>query len=86
MGSRWRLKASTDENVRHANDNNGKPYPPELKRLIRALKTYGMILADNGIADPHHHRCGRALGNFRFDQQPGICFQWLDALPDGPRF
>jgi hypothetical protein len=49
MGSRWRLKASTDDNVCHANENNGKPYPPEMKRLIRSLKTYGMILADNGL-------------------------------------
>ena len=50
MGSRWRLKASTDENVCRQGDNNGKPYPPEMKRLIRALKHYGMILADNGLA------------------------------------
>jgi hypothetical protein len=48
MGSRWRLKASVDENVCRANDNVGKPLPPEMKRLIRALKHYGMILADNG--------------------------------------
>lgn len=50
MGSRWRLKASTDEGVCHAGENNGKSYPPEMQRLIRALKHYGMILADNGIA------------------------------------
>jgi hypothetical protein len=50
MGSRWRLKASVDENVCHAADNNGKPYPPEMKRLIRAFKHYGIILADNGLA------------------------------------
>jgi hypothetical protein len=50
MGSRWRLKASVDEAVCRANDNAGKPYPPEMHRLIRALKGYGMILADNGIA------------------------------------
>ena len=49
MGSRWRLKASTDENVCRANDNAGKPYPPEMKRLIHALKHYGMIVADNGL-------------------------------------
>ena len=50
MGSRWRLKASVDESVCRASDNVGKPYPPEMKRLIRALKRYGMILADNGLA------------------------------------
>jgi hypothetical protein len=50
MGSRWRLKASVDDGVCRQNDNAGKPYPPEVRRLIRALKRYGMILADNGIA------------------------------------
>lgn len=50
MGSRWRLKASVDENVCRATERAGLPYPPEVKRLIRALKRYGMILADNGIA------------------------------------
>ena len=48
MGSRWRVKASLDEGVCHQGENNGKPYPPEMKRLIHALKRYGMILADNG--------------------------------------
>jgi hypothetical protein len=50
MGARWRLKASVDENTCHESDNNGKSYPAEMKRLIRALKHYGMILADNGLA------------------------------------
>ena len=50
MGSRWRLKASTDEGVCREGEDNGKSYPPEMRRLIRALKRYGMILADNGIA------------------------------------
>ena len=50
MGSRWRLRASTDEAMCHASDNAGKPYPPAMQRLIRALKRYGMILADNGAA------------------------------------
>ena len=50
MGSRWRLKASTDENTCRQGDNTGKPYPPEMKRLMHALKHYGMILADNGLA------------------------------------
>ena len=50
MGSRWRLKAATDENVCHAADRNGQPYPPEMKRLIHGLKGYGIILADNGLA------------------------------------
>ncbi|HEX3745447.1 MAG TPA: hypothetical protein VHW09_16000 [Bryobacteraceae bacterium] len=48
MGSRWRLKASTDENVCHEGENSGKPLPPEMRRLFHALKRYGMILADNG--------------------------------------
>ena len=48
MGSRWRLKASTDEGVCRAGENSGKSYPPEMRRLIHALKRYGMILADNG--------------------------------------
>jgi hypothetical protein len=50
MGSRWRLKASVDEGVCRQNDDAGKPYPPEMRRLIRALKRYGMILSDNGLA------------------------------------
>ena len=50
MGSRWRLTAATDDNVCHQGENNGKPYPPEMKKLIRALKRHGMILADNGSA------------------------------------
>ena len=50
MGSRWRLKASVDEGVCRQNENAGKPYPPEMRRFIRALKRYGMILADNGLA------------------------------------
>jgi hypothetical protein len=50
MGSRWRLKASFDENTCRANDHAGQAFPAEIKRLIRALKTYGMILADNGLA------------------------------------
>lgn len=60
MGSRWRLKASFDDKTCHANENAGQPFPPEVQRLIRALKSYGMILADNGLpmkittdADPH---------------------------------
>ena len=50
MGSRWRMRASTDEAVCRQGENNGKPYPPEVTRLIRALKHYGMILSDNGLA------------------------------------
>jgi hypothetical protein len=49
MGSRWRVRASTDEGVCRQGENNGKSYPPEMKRLIHALKRYGMILADNGL-------------------------------------
>ena len=50
MGSRWRVRAATDENVCHEGENNGKPYPPEMRRLVHALKRYGMILSDNGLA------------------------------------
>jgi hypothetical protein len=38
MGARFRLKASV----------NISGYAPELQVILRALKTYGMILADNG--------------------------------------
>jgi hypothetical protein len=38
MGMRVRLKASFD--IAH--------YPPESRVILKALKTYGMILADNG--------------------------------------
>jgi hypothetical protein len=48
MGSRWRLKASFDETTCAAFDNTGQKFPPEAQRIIRALKQYGMILADNG--------------------------------------
>jgi hypothetical protein len=50
MGSRWRLKASFDETTCRTSENAGQPFPPEMQRLIRALKHYGMILADNGLA------------------------------------
>jgi len=50
MGSRWRVKASVDDAVCREGENTGKPYPPEMLRLLRALKRYGMILSDNGIA------------------------------------
>jgi hypothetical protein len=50
MGSRWRLKADFDEATCHAADHSGESYPPEFQKVIRALKNYGMILADNGKA------------------------------------
>jgi hypothetical protein len=50
MGSHWRLKASFDEATCHEAENSGKSFPPEMRRLLRALKHYGMILADNGLA------------------------------------
>jgi hypothetical protein len=40
MGQRFRLKASFDIT----------PFPPEVQVILRALKKYGMILADNGSA------------------------------------
>jgi len=48
MGSRWRLKAAFNDSTCVANDNTGQAFPPEAQRIIRALKKYGMILADNG--------------------------------------
>ncbi len=38
MGMRVRLKASFDVS----------PYPPEVRVILTAMKTYGMLLADNG--------------------------------------
>jgi len=38
MGARLRLKASKDLSS----------YPPEVQRLFQAMKTYGLIVADNG--------------------------------------
>ena len=40
MGQRFRLKAGFDIS----------PYPPDVQVILRALKKYGMILADNGSA------------------------------------
>ena len=38
MGARLRLKASKDLSA----------FPPELQRIFRAMKRYGLIVADNG--------------------------------------
>ena len=38
MGTRLRLKASFDISS----------YPPEIQKIFQAMKTYGMIVADNG--------------------------------------
>ena len=38
MGARLRLKASKDLSG----------FPPELQRIFRAMKRYGLIVADNG--------------------------------------
>jgi hypothetical protein len=38
MGTRLRMKASVDLSG----------YSPELQKIFRAMKTYGLILADNG--------------------------------------
>ena len=40
MGERFRLKASFDVT----------PYPPEVQVILRAMKRYGIVLADNGSA------------------------------------
>ena len=50
MGSRWRLKSAFDESTCRADSNAGQAFPPEVQRIIRALKHYGMILADNGTS------------------------------------
>jgi hypothetical protein len=48
MGARLRLKASKDISG----------HPPELQRIFRAMKRYGLIVADNGtdmfISGAHH--------------------------------
>ena len=49
MGSRWRLKATFNEATCAADEHVGGTFPPEVQRIIRALKRYGMILADNGL-------------------------------------
>jgi len=38
MGTRLRMKASVDLSI----------YPPEMQKIFRAMKRYGLILADNG--------------------------------------
>lgn len=50
MGSRWRLRADFDAAACRAGAHVGEAFPPEIARLVRALKTYGMILADNGMS------------------------------------
>ena len=50
MGSRWRLKASFDDKTCRASEHTGAAFPPEMQKVIRALKQYGMMLADNGMA------------------------------------
>jgi hypothetical protein len=50
MGSRWRLKESFDETTCRNNEHTGQAFPPEIQKLIRALKKHGMILSDNGRA------------------------------------
>jgi hypothetical protein len=66
MGQRFRLKASFDIS----------PYPDDVKVILTALKTYGMILADNGSdwyisGEPNEnwnndtlHRLGEITGNY----------------------
>jgi len=50
MGSRWRLRKDFDEASCRANDHAGEAYPAEFQKLVRTLKQYGMIVADNGRA------------------------------------
>ncbi len=50
MGSRWRLKANFDDTTCRADEHSGQAFPPEARKLIRALKQYGMMLADNGAS------------------------------------
>jgi hypothetical protein len=65
MGERFRLKASVDIST----------YPTEVQVILRAMKKYGIILADNGSAwfisgkpdprwnDDNLHRLGQLLGS-----------------------
>ena len=65
MGERFRLKASF----------NIAPYPPEIQVILRAMKKYGIMLADNGSAwyisgkpdprwnDDNLHTLGQLLGS-----------------------
>lgn len=74
MGQRFRLKASVDENA----------YPASVRPIIRALKTYGAINADNGSAwflsgvpDPRWNNDDlQALRRLR-----GRDFEAIDATP-----
>ena len=52
MGLRVRLKASVDISG----------YPRQARVILRALKRYGMILADNGSALVRHRRTRPPLG------------------------
>jgi hypothetical protein len=65
MGERFRLKASFDVT----------PYPPEVQVILRAMKRYGIMLADNGSSwfisgrpdnrwnDANLHTIGQVLGS-----------------------
>ena len=81
MGSRWRLRAPVDEGVCRQGDNAGKSYPPEMRRLIRALKRYGMIVADNGSAISISSDTDSHWGDPRSSSSPEYVFNgWTHCL------
>lgn len=72
MGQRFRLKASYDISA----------FSPEVQVILRALKQYGMILADNGSAwyltgTPDEHWDDEVLGGLK--QVPGSAFEAVDV-------
>ena len=74
MGMRVRLKASFDISG----------YSPAMQVILRALKRYGMILADNGsnwyVSGQHDPRWDDdAIGDLK--QIPGSAFEAVDTGP-----
>jgi hypothetical protein len=72
MGQRFRLKAAYDIS----------PFPPEVQVILQALKTYGMILADNGSpwflsGAPDERWDNDSLGTLR--DVPGYAFEAVDC-------
>ena len=55
LGTRLRLKASKDISG----------YPPEVRKIFQAMKTYGLIIADNGGNMYRHRDDGSRVGQRR---------------------
>ncbi len=60
MGARLRLKTGKDISG----------FPPEVQKIFRAMKTYGLIVADNGTDMYIGGHLGRPLGQRR--PEPGL--------------